>query len=68
MIYFAGMSTPHHSTTMYSLVYYEIIKMFMYNTVYSCLLDASKAFDKVIFWTLLNILLNRNVPFCILRL
>ena len=38
------------------------------NNVYSCLLDASKAFDKVNYGKLFNILLNRKVPFCIIRL
>ena len=40
---------PQHSTTMCSHVYHEIINHDMSNNsnVYSCLLDASKAFDKV---------------------
>ena len=38
------------------------------SNVYSCLLDASKAFDKVHYGKLFNILLNRKVPFCIIRL
>ena len=36
--------------------------------VYSCPLDASKAFDKVHYGKLFHILLNRKVPFCIIRL
>ena len=38
------------------------------SNVYSCLLDASKAFDKVHYGTILNILFNKNVPYCIIRL
>ena len=61
---------PQHSTTMCSLVYHEIINHYMSNNsdVYSCLLDASKAFDKVHYGKLFHILLNRKVPFCIIRL
>ena len=35
---------------------------------YSCLLDASKAFDKVHYGTMFSILLNKYVPYCIIRL
>ena len=61
---------PQYSTTMCSLVYHEIINHYMSNNsnVYSCLLDASKAFDKVHYGKLFHILLNRKVPFCIIRL
>ena len=38
------------------------------SNVYSYLLDASKAFDKVHYGTMFNILLNKNVPHCIIRL
>ena len=38
------------------------------SNVYSCLLDASKAFDKVHYGKLFHILLNQKVPFCIIRL
>ena len=38
------------------------------SNVYSCVLDASKAFDKVHFGKLFHILLNRKVSFCIIRL
>ena len=38
------------------------------SNVYSCLLDDSKAFDKVHYGKLFHILLNRKVPFCIIRL
>ena len=54
---------PQHSTTMCSPVYHEIINHYMSNNsnVYSCLLDASKAFDKVHYGKLFHILLNRKV-------
>ena len=57
---------PQHSTTMCSLVYHEIINHYMsYNSnVYSCLLDASKVHYEKLF----HKLLNRKVPFCIIRL
>ena len=38
------------------------------SNVYSCLLDVSKAFDKVHYGKLFHILLNRKVPSCIIRL
>ena len=64
---------PQHSTTICSLVYHEIINHYNYimannSNLYSCLLDASKAFDKVHHGKLFHILLNRKVPFCIIRL
>ena len=61
---------PQHSTTMCSLVYHEIINHYMSNNsnVYSCLLDASKAVDKVHYGKLFHILLNRTVPLCIILL
>ena len=61
---------PQHSTTMCSLVYNEIINYYLSNNsnVYSCLLDASKAFDKVHYEKIFHILLNQKVPFCIIRL
>ena len=59
-----------HSTVMCSLLYHEVINHYLCNgsNVYSCLLDASKAFDKVHYGTMLSILLNKNVPYCIIRL
>ena len=60
----------NHSTIMCSLVFHEIINHYLKNgsNVYSCLLDASKAFDKVHYGKLFRILLDKNVPFCIIRL
>ena len=59
-----------HSTVMCSLLYHEVINHYLCNgsNVYSCLLDASKAFDKVHYGTMFSILLNKNVPYCIIRL
>ena len=55
----------NHSTVMCSLVYHEIINSYLKNgsNVYSCLLDASKAFDKVHCGILFRILLDKNVSF-----
>ena len=59
-----------HFTVMCSLLYHEVINHYLCNgsNVYSCLLDASKAFDKVHYGTMFSILLNKNVPYCIIRL
>ena len=42
----------HHSTTLCSLIFTEVISTYVNNnsSVYSCLLDASKAFDLVPLW------------------
>ena len=47
-----------HSTVMCSLLYHEVINHYLCNgsNVYSCLLDASKAFDKVHYGTMFSIL------------
>ena len=54
-----------HPTIMCSLSYYEVITHYVCNhsNVYSCLLDASKAFDSVHYGKLLNSLLYKKVPF-----
>ena len=61
---------PQHSTTMCSLVYHEIIHHYMSNNnnVYSCLLDATKAYDKVNYGKLFHMLWNRKISLCIIRL
>ena len=57
----------NHSTTMCSAIYMEIINQYKMkgSNVYSCMLDASKAFDSVNFGSLL---LKRNLPLGIVRL
>ena len=58
-----------HSTIMCSLAYYVVINHYLCNhgNVYSCLLDASKAFDLVHYGKLFNISLYKKVPFVIIR-
>ena len=60
----------NHSTSMCTMALKEVLK---YNSLrrgqlYWCPLDASKAFDKVKFDKLLQMLLQRNLPACIIRL
>ena len=57
----------NHSTTMCSAIYMEIINKYKMkgSNVYSYTLDASTAFDRIHFGTLL---LRRNLPLCIVRL
>ena len=51
-----------HSTTVCTLIYKEIINQYINNgsDVYSCLLDASKAFDCVYYGKRFKILLSKN--------
>ena len=58
---------PKHSTVLCSVIYKELIDNYNRNgsNVYSCLLDASKAFDKIHYGKLFNVLLRKDVPFCI---
>ena len=50
-----------HSTVMCSFSYHEVINHYFLNgsTVYSCLLDASKVFDKVHYDTIFSILFKK---------
>ena len=50
-----------HSTVMCTLLYHEVINHYLCNgsNVYRCLLDASKALDKVHYGTMFSILLNK---------
>ena len=59
-----------HSTTLYTLIYKEVIDQYINNdiTVYSCFLDASKAFDRVHYGILFSILLSKNIPKIVVRL
>ena len=59
-----------HSTTLCTLIYKEVVHHYLNSgsNVYSCLLDASKAFDRVHNGTLFRLLLTRCVPMCFIRL
>ena len=61
---------PKHSNVLCSVIYKELIDNYNRNgsNVYSCLLDASKAFDKIHYGKLFNVLLRKDVPFCIVRI
>ena len=50
-----------HSTTLCTLIYKEVIDNYINNgnTVYSCFLEASKAFDRVHYGKLFSILLSK---------
>ena len=63
-------SKSNHSTVMCSAIYIEIINHYKIHgsNVYSCMLDASKAFDRVHFGTLFKLLLGCNIPIGIIRL
>ena len=51
-----------HSTTFCSLIYKEVVNYYLNggSNVYSCLLDASKAFDRVHYGTLFRLLLKKK--------
>ena len=74
--YKAGLATKdlqfafkeNHSTILCTAVMKEIISHYIHNgsNVYSVLLDASKAFDKVHYGKLFKLLMDRNIPaYCI---
>ncbi len=58
-----------HSTTMCNLVAKEVISYYNNNgsDVYCCMLDASKAFDRLRYDKLFDILLQRGMPFIVVR-
>ena len=58
-----------HSTALCSVVYLETLQYYRQNgsQVYSCLLDASKAFDRIYYGKLLNILIGRKLLAFIIR-
>ena len=60
----------NHSTTLCTLIYKKVIDHYINNdsTVYSCFLDASKAFDRVHYGKLFIILLSKNIPNIVVRL
>ena len=58
-----------HSTALCSVVYLETLQYYEQNgsQVYSCLLDASKAFDHKHYGKLFNILISRKLPAFVIR-
>ena len=60
----------HHSTVLCSLMYKDVVSNYLQNgnNVYSCLLDASKAFDRIHIEKLFAILIDSNVHLCFIRL
>ena len=61
---------PCHSTNLYTAVLKEIIDIYVRkkSNVYCCLFDASKAFDKVHYGELFNVLLSRDIHPWIIRI
>ena len=61
---------PKNSTVLCSVIYKELIDNYNRNgsNVYSCLLNASKAFNKIHYGKLFNVLLKKDVPLCIIRI
>ena len=59
-----------HSTNMCTLMLKDVVSYHLYrNTnVYSCFIDASKAFDRVKYDKLFETLINRGVPYTVIRL
>ena len=60
----------HHATPMCTLALKEVVKYYTSRrgSVYCCLLDATKAFDRVKFDKLFEIMIARNIPSCAIRL
>ena len=59
-----------HSTTMCTVILREVVSNYIEgnSNVYCCLLDASKAFDKIHYGKLFKLLLSKHVPIIVLRL
>jgi len=59
----------NHSTTMCSLVLKEVINYYVNNdsTVYTCFIDETKAFDRIRYDKLFQILIYRDLPAVIVR-
>ena len=60
----------YHSTTLCSLIFTEVISTYVNNnsSVYSCLLDASKAFDLVHYGKLFKKFISKDLPKSVIRL
>ena len=58
-----------HSTALCNVAYLETLQYYRQNgsQVYSCLLDASKAFDRIHYGKLFNILISKTLPAFIIR-
>ena len=57
-----------HSTDMCIFTVKSFIKYMQTSPVYTCFLDASKAFDRINNWTLFKKLIDCNVPLLIVRI
>lgn len=59
-----------HSTDLCIFTVKNVIEFYRNNSspVYTCFLDASKAFDRVNHWELFKKLMKRNVPYAIVRI
>ena len=60
----------NHSTTMCTAIFREVIEHYVngHSNVYSCLLDASKAFDKIHYGKLFKVLLSKNIDPHLIRI
>ena len=60
----------NYSTVLCSLRYKYVVSNYLQNgsNAYSCLLDASQAFDRIHFGKSFAILIERNVPLCFIRI
>jgi Reverse transcriptase (RNA-dependent DNA polymerase) len=61
---------PKHSTNMCSMVLKEVVDYYVTNgnDVYCVMLDATKAFDRVHYCKLFALLIERKLPFVVIRL
>ncbi len=59
-----------HDTVMCTSILKEKVQYFLnkISSVYACMLDVRKAFDKVHFGKLFNLLINRKLPAIVIRL
>ena len=59
-----------HSAALCSVIYLETLQYYRQNgsQVFSCLLDASKAFEHIHYGKLFNMLFGRNLPAFIIRI